>query len=94
MIEYNKKDESVGFMKDYTIYTDDITGEMITDDYYYLVDGLMLSEETVLSLHEEEVEIGNWLFYHYEYYNGYEYEQYSEDRKDEFLENFEKVVIE
>lgn len=90
MIEYNKKDESVGIMKDYAIYLDDITGEMITDDYYYLVDGLMLSEDTVLKLHEEEIEIGNWIFYYYEYDN----EQYSDDRADEFLENFEKVVIE
>lgn len=90
MIEYNRKDESVGFIKDYEIYLDDITGEMITDDYYYLVNDLMLSEETLLQLHEEEVAVDDD---YVEYCYMLDGEIYAEDKKDKFLENFKKVVI-
>lgn len=55
MIEYNKKDESVGYFKDWVSVQDDITGEYIQDDYYYNVDSLDISKDTLLQLHEEEV---------------------------------------
>lgn len=90
MIEYNKKDESVGFMKYYAIYTDDITGEMITDYYYYNVDGLMLSEDSVISLYEKEVVVDDdYVEYGYEVDDCY----YHEDEVEEFLKNFERVWI-
>lgn len=55
MIEYNKKDESVGYFSDWVSIQDDITGEYINDDCYYNVDSLDISEDTLLKLHEEEV---------------------------------------
>lgn len=66
MIEYNKKDESVGYFKDWVSVQDDITAEYIQDDYYYNVDNLDISEDTLLQLHEEEVAVDdNYVEYCY-----------------------------
>ena len=59
MIEYNKKDESVGYFSDWVSIQDDITGDYIQDDYYYNVDNLDISEDTLLQLHEEEVSVND-----------------------------------
>lgn len=55
MIEYNKKEESVGYFSNWVSVQDDITGEYIQDDYYYNIENLDISEDTLLQLHEEEV---------------------------------------
>ena len=66
MIEYNKKDESVGYFKDWVSIQDDITGEYINDDYYYNVDSLDISKDTLLQLHEEVVAVDdNYVEYCY-----------------------------
>ena len=66
MIEYNKKDESVGYFSDWVSIQDDITGDYIQDDYYYNVDNLDISEDTLLQLHEEEVSVNdNYVEYCY-----------------------------
>lgn len=59
MIEYNKKDESVGYFSDWVSIQDDITGEYISDDHYYNIDSLDISEDTLLKLYEEEVALDN-----------------------------------